>query len=62
MQLLSYLSEGLVIPDFLIQSEFNKENQIKTVKYIDLNNYYKNQKPEEKNVKEIYEKNKKFFV
>ena len=62
MQLLSYLSEGLIIPDFLIQSEFNKENQIKTVKYIDLNNYYKNQKPEEKNVKEIYEKNKKFFI
>ena len=36
MQLLSYLSDGLVIPEFLIQSEFNKENQIKTIKYIDL--------------------------
>ena len=53
MQLLSYLSDGLVIPEFLIQSEFNKENQIKTIKYIDLNNYYKKQKPKEKEVKEI---------
>ena len=54
MQLLSYLSDGLVIPEFLIQSEFNKENQIKTIKYIDLNNYYKKQKPQEKVVKEIF--------
>ena len=61
MQLLSYLSDGLVIPEFLIQSEFNKENQIKTIKYIDLNNYYKKQKPKEKEVKEIYEENKRFF-
>ena len=62
MQLLSYLSDGLVIPEFLIQSEFNKENQIKTIKYIDLNNYYKKQKPQEKVVKEIYKENKKFFT
>ena len=52
---------GLVIPEFLIQSEFNKENQIKTIKYIDLNNYYKKQKPKEKEVKEIYEEIKNIF-
>ena len=31
-QLLSYLSDGVIIPDFLTQYEFNKKNQIKKIK------------------------------
>ena len=33
-QLLSYLSTGLDVPDFLVQAAYSKENQIKTIKYI----------------------------
>lgn len=62
MQFLSYLSDGFVIPEFLVQSEFNKENQIKSIQYVDLNKYYENKKPKRDEVLEIYEKNKKFFV
>ena len=38
-QLLSYLSEGTEIPNFLVQYEFNKENQIKTIEYINLKKF-----------------------
>jgi len=61
-RLLSYLSEGAFIPDFLIESEFRKENQIKTIKYIDLNNFYKNRTVKEDEAKKLYEENKKLFV
>ena len=59
-QLLSYLSEGINIPNFLVQYEYNKENQTKEIKYIDLKNYY--DKPITKiQLNETYEKNKDFF-
>ena len=61
-QLLSYLSDGVLIPDFLTQYEFNKKNQIKKIKYIDLNSMYKNKNFSENEVTETYEKNKKFYV
>ena len=61
-RLLSYLSEGTFIPDFLIESEFRKENQIKTIKYIDLNNFYKNRIIKESDAKKLYDDNKKLFV
>ena len=61
-RLLSYLSEGAFIPDFLIESEFRKENQIKTIKYIDLNNFYKNRIINESDAKKLYEDNKQLFV
>ena len=35
-QFLSSLSSGIVIPSILVKQEFEKENQIKTIKYIDL--------------------------
>ena len=35
-QLLSYLSEGIEIPNLLVQYEFNKENQTKKIDYINL--------------------------
>ena len=43
-QLLSFLSAGLVIPEFLVMNEFKKENQIKTISYIDLNKLYDQKK------------------
>ena len=39
-QLLSFLSKGIVIPDYIIENEYKKENQIKEVRYLDLNKYY----------------------
>ena len=46
----------------MIKDEFNKLNQIKTIKYIDLKNFYLNRKPKQKEIEEIYKKNKKFFT
>ncbi len=60
-QLLSFLSGGTSIPDYLIENEFKKENQIKTISYIDLKKYYQNQNIDDKEIKEIYEKNKELF-
>ena len=61
-QLLSYLSDGMVTPDFLTQYEFNKKNQIKKIKYIDLNKIYENKKFSEDEIIETFEKNKQFYV
>ena len=61
-QLLDHLSQGVTIPEFLIQSEYFKENQTKEIKYIDLNNLYKNTKIQENEIKELFEENKKFFT
>lgn len=60
-QLLTYLSEGVNLPHFLIEEEFKKENQIKKIKFLELDEMYKNITIEESEIKEIYEKNKQFF-
>ena len=44
-QFLEYLSGGISISDTLIENEFKKENQIKSIEFIDLNKYYSNKKP-----------------
>ena len=60
-QLLSYLSEGIEIPNLLVQYEFNKENQTKKIDYINLKNYY--DKPiSEKQFLDVYKKNKEFYT
>ena len=61
-QFLSSLSGGIVIPEILVKREFQKENQIKTIKYIDLEKYHLKNKPSEDSIKELYERNKKIFV
>ena len=61
-QLLTFLSEGTRLPDFLVEKAFQEENQIKTVQYLELDEYYKKIPVKEKEVKEIYETNKKFFT
>ena len=39
---LSSLAGGITIPITLIENEFKKENQTKTIKYIDLEKYHSN--------------------
>ena len=40
-QLLTFLSEGVNLPEFLIEKEYTSENQIKTLQYLQLDNLYK---------------------
>ena len=61
-QLLSSLSGGLVIPSILVEKAFNKENQIKTIRFIDLEKYYLSKSPSQTEIKEIYENNKDMFT
>ena len=60
-QFLSFLSGGIVLPEILIKKEYNKENQTKIIKYIDLEKYHSKNKPSEESKKELYEKNKNIF-
>ena len=60
-QFLSSLAGGLVIPETLITQEFRKENQTKSIQYIDLEKYHKKNKPSEEDIKELYERNKNIF-
>ena len=61
-QLLSFLSEGITVPDILIENTYKEENQIKTIKYIDLEKYHLSKKPSNEKIKELYDRNKKVFV
>ena len=61
-QLLTFLSNGFNLPEFMIEQEFINENQIKTIQYLELDNLYKNYSIPEKEIKKTYESNKKKFV
>ena len=61
-QLLTFLSEGISLPEFLIEKEYSNENQIKTIQYLVLDDLYKNYLAPEKEVKNTYDANKKFFT
>jgi peptidyl-prolyl cis-trans isomerase D len=61
-QLLTFLSKGIDLPRFLIEKEYASENQIKTVQYLSLDNLYNSYSVPEKEIKETYESNKKFFT
>ena len=60
-QFLSYLSSGIVIPEILVKQEFDKENQIKMIKYIDLEKFHLKNKPTQKDKRELYERNRDIF-
>ncbi len=60
-QFLESLSGGISISDKLIENEFKKENQIKLIEFIDLNEYYSNKKPTKEEIDNFYQKNKNFF-
>jgi peptidyl-prolyl cis-trans isomerase D len=61
-QLLTYLSEGILLPEALIKKEFENENQIKTIQYLDLDKLYKNTVIKESDIIDTYESNKKLFT
>ncbi len=61
-QLLSSLAGGLAIPDVLIEKTFKKENQIKTIEYIDLKKFHSIKKYSSNEIEELYERNKKLFI
>ena len=61
-QLLSFLSKGVSVPDFLIENTFNEENQIKSLIYLDLSNYYNKIKIKEEELEKKYSENKDFFL
>ena len=61
-QLLTFLSEGVNLPEFLIEKEYVNENQIKRIKYLQLDDLYKNYSVPEKEVKKTYESNKDLFT
>ena len=60
-QFLSSLAGGIVVPEMLVEKEFRKENQTKTIEYIDLDKYHSKNKPSRESLKELYERNKNIF-
>ena len=60
-QFLSSLAGGIVVPDILVEKEFRKENQTKSIQYIDLEKYHSKKKPSQDSIKELYERNKNVF-
>ena len=60
-QFLSSLAGGIVIPDILVRKEFRKENQTKTIQYINLDKYHSKNKPSQESLNELYERNKNIF-
>ncbi len=60
-QFLSSLASGIVVPKMLVEKEYRKENQTKTIQYIDLDKYHSKHKPSPESLKELYERNKNIF-
>ena len=60
-QFLSSLAGGIVIPEILVEKEFRKENQTKTIQYINLDKYHSKNKLSQESIKELYERNKNVF-
>ena len=61
-QLLTFLSEGMLLPEALIKKEFENENQIKTIQYLELDQLYKNSQIKDEEIKKTYESNKNLFA
>ena len=60
-QFLSSLAGGIVVPEMLVEKEYKKENQTKTIQYIDLDKYHSKNKPSNESLKDLYERNKNIF-
>ena len=52
-QFLTFLAGGITVPDILVENVFNKENQTKTINYIDLEKYHASKKPSKEKIKEL---------
>ena len=60
-QLLNYYSGGIRLPNFIIEDLYKKENLIKEIEYLNLDEIYNKKIISDKEIKDFYEKNKKFF-
>ena len=61
-QLLTFLSEGINLPEFMVKQEYTKENQIKTIQYLELDSLYKKHPITKEEIIKTYESNKKLFT
>jgi len=61
-QLLTFLSEGVLLPEALIKKEFENENQIKKIQYLELDKLYERVQIKDKDIKKTYETNKNLFT
>ena len=61
-QLLTFLSEGILLPEALIKKEFDNENQTKIIQYLELDKLYANIQVRDDEVKKTYESNKSLFA
>jgi len=61
-QLLTFLSEGVLLPQALIKKEFENENQIKSIQYLELDKLYENIQIKNEEIKKTYESNKSIFA
>ena len=61
-QFLSSLAGGITVPDILVENAFKRENQTKTIRYIDLEKYHSSKKPSQTKIDELYNKNKNLFI
>jgi peptidyl-prolyl cis-trans isomerase D len=61
-QLLTFLSQGVNLPGFMIEQEYANENQIKKIQYLELDTLYKNYLIPEKEIKKTYSANKILFT
>jgi len=61
-QFLTFLSEGVNLPEFLVEKEYANENQIKTIQYLELDNLYKNYLIPKEEIIKTYESNKNLFT
>ena len=61
-QFLNFLSSGLTIPHTFVQSEFNKENQNKEIKFIDLNEKVLKKDVSKTSIENFYQENKNIFT
>ena len=61
-QLLTFLSEGVNLPEFMVEQEYANENQIKMIQYLELDSLYKNYSVPIEEIKKTYESNKKLFT
>ena len=55
------MAAGLVIPEILVNRQYRKENQSKTIQYIDLDKYHLKINLQKK-VKDLFERNKNIFT
>ena len=53
-QLLTFLSEGINLPEFMVEQEYANENQIKMIQYLELDSLYKNYSVPIEEIKKTY--------